>query len=209
MTKNIMKLFEFLAVQIWEKYIDFKKTKGKNASACLKEKKEETHEPPSSEIGGVEEVVLEYDRNSLPSDSKKYEETSHKYEEVSIENTEDHFETHSTLAMKQRASTNGCLNCEGVPIDGCSKLNVSDIDIRFENVSAIQISHKHEDQDLVTDNEEPISTSPSPLELQDVNQIKKKEEEEVHSHEPSLIEGYLKMSEMDIHEALRILHDTK
>ena len=32
MTKNIMKLFEFLAIQSWEKYIDFKKTKGKNAS---------------------------------------------------------------------------------------------------------------------------------------------------------------------------------
>ena len=39
--------------------------------------KEETHEPPSSEIGGVEEVVHEDDQNSLPSDSEKYEETSH------------------------------------------------------------------------------------------------------------------------------------
>ena len=29
MTKNIMKGFEFLAIQSWEKYIDFKKTKGK------------------------------------------------------------------------------------------------------------------------------------------------------------------------------------
>ena len=70
MTKNIMKGFEFLAIQIWEKYIDFKKTKGKNALACLKEKKEETHEPPSSEI---DEVVHEEDRNSLPSDFEKYE----------------------------------------------------------------------------------------------------------------------------------------
>ena len=66
MTKNIMKGFEFLAIQSWEKYIDFKKTKGKNASVCLKEQKEETHEPPSSEIGGVEEVVHEYDLNSYP-----------------------------------------------------------------------------------------------------------------------------------------------
>ena len=41
-TKNIMKLFEFLDIQIWIKYIDLKKTKGKNASVCLKEKKEET-----------------------------------------------------------------------------------------------------------------------------------------------------------------------
>ena len=54
MTKNCMKGFEFLAIQSWEKYIDFKKTKGKNAPVCLKEQKEETHEPPSSEIGGVE-----------------------------------------------------------------------------------------------------------------------------------------------------------
>ena len=83
-----MKGFEFLAIQIWEKYIDFKKTKGGNASACLKEQKEETHEPPSSEICEVEEVVHEKDRNSLPSDSEKYEETSHEYEEFSIENTE-------------------------------------------------------------------------------------------------------------------------
>ena len=29
MNKNIMKGFEFLAIQSWEKYIDFKKTKGK------------------------------------------------------------------------------------------------------------------------------------------------------------------------------------
>ena len=34
MTKNIMKGFELLAIQIWRKYIDLKKTKGKNASAC-------------------------------------------------------------------------------------------------------------------------------------------------------------------------------
>ena len=75
-----MKGFEFLAIQSWEKYIDFKKTKGKNASTCLKEQKEETHEPPSSEIGKEEEVVHEEDRNSLPSDFDKYEETSHEYE---------------------------------------------------------------------------------------------------------------------------------
>ena len=54
MTNNIMKGFKFLAIQSWRKYIDFKKTKGKNASTCLKEQKEETHEPPSSEIVGVE-----------------------------------------------------------------------------------------------------------------------------------------------------------
>ena len=59
MTNNIMKGFKFLAIQNWEKYIDFKKTKGKYALACLKEQKEETHEPPSSKIGEVEKVVLE------------------------------------------------------------------------------------------------------------------------------------------------------
>ena len=72
MTKNIMKGFELLAIQGWRKYIDFNKTKGKNASACLKEQKEETLEPPSSEIGEVEEVVHEEDQNSLPSDSKNF-----------------------------------------------------------------------------------------------------------------------------------------
>ena len=49
------------------------------------------------------------------------------------------------------------------------------IEIRFENVLANQISHKHEDEYVVRDNEEPRSTSPSPLELQGVDRIKKKE----------------------------------
>ena len=75
-----MEGFQFLAIQCWKKYIDFKKTKGGNASACFKEWKEKTHEPPSSEIDEVEEVVHEEDRKSLPSDSQKYEETSHQYE---------------------------------------------------------------------------------------------------------------------------------
>ena len=84
MNKNIMKVFEFLAIQSWEKYIDFiKKTKEKNALDCLKEKKEETHEPPSSEIGGVKELNEDY-INSLPGDSEKYEETSHEYEVLKI-----------------------------------------------------------------------------------------------------------------------------
>ena len=61
----------------------------------------------------------------------------------------------------------------------------------------------------MTGNEEPRSTFPSPLELQEVDQVKKKEEEEVHSHEPSFIEGSLKLTEMDIREALSILYDTK
>ena len=61
MNKNIMKGYEFFTIQSWEKYIDYNKTKGKNASACLKEQKEETHQPPSSEIGEIEEVVHEED----------------------------------------------------------------------------------------------------------------------------------------------------
>ena len=60
-----------------------------------------------------------------------------------IENTEDNFETHATQEMKQRASTGGCLNYEGVPIDGFSQLYVGDIYIIFENVSSLQSSHKH------------------------------------------------------------------
>ena len=80
MKKNIMKGFKLLAIQSWKKYIYFKKTKGKNVSACLNKQKEEIHEPPSSEIGEVEEVVHEEDWNPLPSDSEKYEETSHEYE---------------------------------------------------------------------------------------------------------------------------------
>ena len=57
-------------------------------------------------MGGETANELHYeDRKSLPSDSEKDEETSHEYEEVSIENTKDHFETHSTLEMKQRAKS--------------------------------------------------------------------------------------------------------
>ena len=63
MTKNIMKGFELFLIQSWRKYIDLKKTKEKNASVCLKEQREETHEPPSSKIGEVEEVVHEEDRS--------------------------------------------------------------------------------------------------------------------------------------------------
>ena len=63
------------------------------------------------------------------------------------------------------ASTDGCLNCEGVPTDGCSQLYVGDIEIRFENIVGSQSSHEHEDEYLVKDNEEPRSTFLSPLEL--------------------------------------------
>ena len=50
----------------------------------------------------------------------------------------------------KRESTNGSLNCEGVPTDGCSQLYVGDIDIRFENVAESLISHNHEYEYLVT-----------------------------------------------------------
>ena len=55
--------------------------------------------------------------------------------------------------MDQRESTDGCLNCEGVPTDGCLQLYVGDIEIRFENFVAIKSSHNHEYEYLVTDNE--------------------------------------------------------
>ena len=50
--------------------------------------------------------------------------------------------------MKQRESNDGCLNYEGVPIDGCSHLYVGDIEIIFKNVSTSQIYSKHENEDL-------------------------------------------------------------
>ena len=50
-----------------------------------------------------------------------------------------------------------------------------DIEIRFENFSARQISHEHKYEDLVASNREPRPTSPSALELQEVDPIKKKE----------------------------------
>ena len=76
--------------------------------------------------------------------------------------------------MDQRESTDGFLNCEGVPTGGFSQLYVGDIEIIFQNVVASQISHEHKDEDLVVANKEPRSTSTSPLELQEFDQIKKK-----------------------------------
>ena len=56
------------------------------------------------------------------------------------------------MDMDQRASTNGCLNYEGVPIDGCSQIYVGDIEIRSENVVAIQIYHENKYEYLVASN---------------------------------------------------------
>ena len=42
---------------------------------------EETKESPSSLGGEVEKVLHQEDRNSLPSEFEKYEETSHENEE--------------------------------------------------------------------------------------------------------------------------------
>ena len=53
----------------------------------------------------------------------------------------------------QRESTDGSLNCVGVPTYGCSQLYVGKIEIIFENFVARKISHKHEDEDIVVDNE--------------------------------------------------------
>ena len=130
---------------------------------------EETHEPPNSKIGEVQEVVHEEDQNSLPSYSDKYKETSHDYEEVSIENIEDNFETHSTLEMKQRESNDGCFNYEGVPTNGCSHLYVGYIDITFDSVAASQNSIKLENEYLVAVEGETRSASPSTLEVYEVS----------------------------------------
>ena len=91
------------------------------------------------------------------------------------------------MDMNQRESTDGCFNCEGVPTDGCSQLYVGDIEIRLENVAAIQSSHKHEYEYLVTYNEEPRSNSPSPLELRKLikSSRKKKRRSSLMNH-PSL-----------------------
>ena len=43
---------------------------------------EETKELPISVGGEAEKALHQEDRMSLPSDSEKYEETSHEYEEV-------------------------------------------------------------------------------------------------------------------------------
>ena len=60
----------------------------------------------------------------------------------------------------------------------------------------------------LVDNEEPRSTYPSSLELQEVDQIKKKEEEEVLEKEPVFIEGSLRMDHNNIQDSLNTLHGT-
>ena len=98
---------------------------------------EETKEPPSSVGGEVEKVLHQEDRKSLPSDFEKDEETSHEKEKEYLETIEYHSETNSTMDTDQRASTDGCLNYEEVPIYGCSHLYVGDIEINFESVVAV------------------------------------------------------------------------
>ena len=88
---------------------------------------EETKELASCVDGEVEKVLHQEDRKSLPSEFEKYEETTHENEECYLETSEYNSKTHYTMDMSQRTSTNGCLNCEGVPIDGCSQLYVGDI----------------------------------------------------------------------------------
>ena len=91
------------------------------------------------------------------------------------------------MDVVQRESTDGWLNYEGVPTDGCSKIYVGDIDIIFQNVSASRNSIKHENEDLVAVEEETRSTSPSPLELHEVGPSKKEEYEDSHLQEPHFI----------------------
>ena len=56
---------------------------------------------------------------------------------------------------KQREFIDGSLSYERVPTDGCSKIYAGDIEIRFQNVIASQISHEHKYEEIVADNEEP------------------------------------------------------
>ena len=58
----------------------------------------------------------------LPNDFEKDEETSHEKEEEYLETIEYHSKTNSTMDVEERASTDGCLNYEGIPTDGCSHL---------------------------------------------------------------------------------------
>ena len=67
------------------------------------------------------------------------------------------------MDMDRRASTDECLNYEGVANDGCSHLYVGDIEINFESVAASQISIKPKKEYLLAVGEERISTSTSPL----------------------------------------------
>ena len=113
------------------------------------------------------------------------------------------------MEIKQRASTDGFLNYERVPNDGCSQIYAGDIEIIFQNVVARQISHEHKYEEIVVANEKPRSTSPSPLEIHEVVPSNKEEDEEVHLQEPHFLEGSLKMNEKKIQESLRILHDTQ
>ena len=76
--------------------------------------------------------------------------------------------------MKQRASTDGCLNYEGVPTDGCSQIYVGDIEIIFQNISTIQNSIKHENEDLVVVEEEARSTCHHHLSFMKLVQARRK-----------------------------------
>ena len=70
---------------------------------------------------------------------------------------------------------------------------------KFQNVSASKISSKHENEDLVSVEEETRSTSPSPvLELHEVGPSKKEEDEEVHLKEPHFLKGSLNMNQNNI-----------
>ena len=95
------------------------------------------------------------------------------------------------MDMDQRASTDGCLNYEGVPTDGCSHLYFGDIEINFKIFVANQ---KYENEYLVTIEEETRSTSLSPLGLHEVGPSKKEEDEKVHLQEPHFSEGSLNMN---------------
>ena len=98
----------------------------------------------------------------------------------------------------QREYIDGSLNYERVPTDGWSQLYDGSIEIRFQNVVASKISHEHKYEEIVVAHEEPSSTSPSPLELQELSPRKREEYEEVSFQETHFLEGSLNMNENNI-----------
>ena len=67
---------------------------------------------------------------------------------------------------KLRILADGSCENQRESIDGCSQVYAGGIDIIFKNDFAIQISHEDKYEEIVAANEEPRSTSPSPLEIQ-------------------------------------------
>ena len=133
MPNNNMKVFGFLAIQVWIKYIYLKKIKGKNTSACLEEHERGKNHPTcekSSEISfSIDEEITNKFVDHMVRVWKKFwpkEDENSQYKPLKEE-----AETHE---VEHQSPQGDCR--EGEPIDGCSDLYVGDIEITFEDVSA-------------------------------------------------------------------------